>query len=96
MPQAPNFNQMPLYPDEDQIALAVMGPKRAKEWRSKAKFLEDKHHLPRVDVLMGGRYWPAVKWFFDNYNGVATVDGASVPPSVSRRIRIVPPPPDAE
>ena len=54
---------MPLYPDEKAIARAVMGP-RAKEWPVKAKYLEEKHGLPPVDELMGGRFWPAVEQFF--------------------------------
>jgi hypothetical protein len=53
------IDQMPLFPDEATIALAVLGPKRAKDWPHIAKFLEDKHAFPRVDKLMGGRYWLA-------------------------------------
>jgi hypothetical protein len=62
-----NWN-LPLYPDEHQIALAVMGPKRAREWRSKAEYLERKG-LPRIDELMGGRFWPAVIEFFARREG---------------------------
>jgi hypothetical protein len=47
---------MPLYPDEKAIARAVMGW-HAKEWPVKAKYLEEKHGLPRVDELMGGRFY---------------------------------------
>ncbi len=35
-------DQMPLYPDEVTIAIAVLGAKRAKDWPSIAKFLTDK------------------------------------------------------
>ncbi|MGY3615929.1 hypothetical protein [Bradyrhizobium sp. USDA 10063] len=48
------MDPMPLYPGEAQIAVAVLGPKRAKQWRSIAKFLEEKDGLPRIDKQMGG------------------------------------------
>ncbi len=35
------IEDMPLFPDEKAIALAVMGPKRAKDWPALARFLED-------------------------------------------------------
>jgi hypothetical protein len=55
---------LPLYPDEETIAIEIMGARRAKDWPEKARYLEDKHGLPRVDELMGGRFWPAVVEFF--------------------------------
>jgi hypothetical protein len=90
------LDPMPLYPDEDRIALEVMGPKRAKDWPEKARYLEDKHGLPRVDELMGGRFWPAVVEFFRARYGMALRErldeGASSAPSsrVSSSIRVVP------
>jgi len=51
------MDQMPLYPDETTIAVAVLGSKRAKQWSSIAKFLEDKDGLPRVDPQMGRPWW---------------------------------------
>lgn len=86
-----------LFPDEDRIALEVMGPKRAKDWPEKARYLEDKHGLPPVDTLMGGRFWPAVVEFFHVRYGVklrvdldedATLAPSS--PKVSSSIRVVP------
>jgi hypothetical protein len=83
---------MPLYPDEATIAVAVLGSKRAKQWSSIARFLEDKHGLPRVDELMGGRYWPAVEAYFRVRHGmqVDPVDRGRI----SSRVRIVPFAPD--
>ena len=40
------------------------------EWKGKAMVLE-RHGLPRVDALMGGRYWPAVCAFFDRRYGIS-------------------------
>lgn len=51
---------IPLYPSESEIAVLVLGAKRAREWPAKARYLEDKHGLPRIDQVMGGRFWPAV------------------------------------
>jgi hypothetical protein len=86
-----NQDQMPLYPDEAMIAAAVLGPKRAKDWPRIASYLEDKQGLPRLDELMGGRFWPAVVAYFRIRHGMK-VDG--VDQGISSRVRIVPFKPD--
>jgi hypothetical protein len=89
-------DHIPLFPDEETVAIEVMGPKRARDWPEKARYLEDKHGLPRVDELMGGRFWPAVVEFFRVRYGVklqGRLDEGenSVPSSkVSSSIRVVP------
>ncbi|WP_313901206.1 hypothetical protein [Methylobacterium sp. J-048] len=45
----------------------MLGPKRAKVWPGLAVVLE-RSGLPRVDVMFGGRYWPAVRAFLDRYH----------------------------
>ncbi|WP_441228066.1 hypothetical protein AB7813_08930 [Tardiphaga sp. 20_F10_N6_6] len=90
---------IPMYPDENRIALEVMGPARAKEWPSKARYLEDKHGLPPVDELMGGRFWPAVVEYFKTRHGIAlppAVDGVSNSWMTSTRVRVVPFKPDGK
>lgn len=87
------IDRMPLYPDEAAVAAAVMGPKRARDWPEKARYLEDKHGLPRVDELMGGRFWPAVVAFFRERHGMS-VDGRPGP--ISKTIRVVPYKPDGK
>lgn len=88
--------RLPLYPDEDTIAIEVMGPTRAKDWPEKARYLEDKHGLPRVDELMGGRFWPAVVEFFRTRHGLKlherldAEEGGSPSFNPSRSIRIAP------
>lgn len=59
-----------LYPDEQEIARLVVGAKRIREWPGKAAVLE-RSGLPKVDVMMGGRYWPAVRAFLDRYHHVS-------------------------
>lgn len=61
---------MPLYPDEATIAAQVVGPKRAKDWPGIAAALE-RQGFPQVNPLFGGRYWPAVVKWMDQFNGVA-------------------------
>ncbi|MGY3130881.1 hypothetical protein ACVWZM_001563 [Bradyrhizobium sp. USDA 4501] len=82
-------DRMPLFPDEKMIAAAVMGSARAKDWPAKARYLEDKHGLPAIDPLMGGRYWPAVVDFFNTRHGLTSKTAP-----VSSSIRVVPPKPD--
>src|SRR5258708_25767305 len=75
-----------------------MGPERAKEWPSKAKYLQDKHGLPPVDELMGGRFWPAIVEYFRTRHGISlpnTVDGPPIVPANSR-VRVVPFRPDGK
>jgi hypothetical protein len=84
----------PLYADEDEIARRVLGA-RAREWSGKAAVLE-RDGLPKIDPLMGGRFWPAVRqWFLDRHGLAAELpSGASLP--AGSRVRIVPFAPDRE
>ncbi len=89
---------MPLYPTEAEIAVAVMGPARAKEWQEKARYLETQG-LPLVNELMGGRHWEAVVEFFRTFSGISLgspVDGAAKSTTINSRVRIVPYKPDGK
>jgi hypothetical protein len=46
-----------------------------REWAAKAEVLE-RHGLPRIDPLIGGRYWPAIVAFFDRRYGVSNVEAS--------------------
>jgi len=83
--------ERPLYLSEEQIAEAVLGPGRLKDWRDRAILLERKG-LPQIDPVMGGRYWRAVLAFFDRLNGLtdrrvpAKADGPeNFPPTLPTR-----------
>ena len=52
-----------LYPDDRELGRVLLGP-RAAEWPAIAK-AEEKAGLPRVSAQYGGRYWPAVRAFYD-------------------------------
>jgi hypothetical protein len=79
-----------LYPSESELAILVLGTKRAKDWPRVASYLEDKHGLPRVDELLGGRFWPAVVAYFHVRHGVPAFDHDRI----LSRVRIVPFAPD--
>src|SRR6516225_3788491 len=83
----------PFYPDEAEIARRVLGD-RAREWPGKVAVLE-RDGLPKIDPLMGGRFWPAVQQFFLDRHGVAAQPshGAPLP---ACRVRLVPFAPDGE
>jgi hypothetical protein len=72
----PNFDHLPLFADDASIGGAVLGSDRAPEWCEIATLLEARG-LPKIDTLMGGRYVPAVKAFFDHLYGL---DRAATPP----------------
>lgn len=62
------LERLPLFADDAAIGLALLGPARACEWKALAPLYE-RQGLPKIDKVMGGRYVPAVKAFFDQqYN----------------------------
>lgn len=59
-----------LYLSEDVVGRKVLGS-RATMWRNLAPVLE-REGLPRVNPLMGGRYWPAVRAWLDKHEGLGS------------------------
>ena len=82
----PSLKRQGLFPCEAEIARRLS--QSEKRWRAIAKVLE-RDGLPKIDPLMGARYWPAVVAFFQARYGVG---GMSRIGSVT----IVPGPPDDE
>ena len=64
-----NLGNLPLFADDAALSAALLGPKRSREWRQIAALLETRG-LPKIDQLMGGRYVPAVRAFFDGECGL--------------------------
>lgn len=58
----------PLFLPDEEIAQRILGA-RAREFKALAPLLE-RRGFPKIDAVMGGRYWPAVKRFFDVENGL--------------------------
>jgi hypothetical protein len=59
-----------LFPDEAEVARRL--GQELSDWKAKAIVLE-RHGLPPIDPLMGGRYWPAVCAFFNRRYGICNV-----------------------
>lgn len=65
-----SLDALPLFSDDLAIGAALLGRARAAEWRELAPLLEARG-LPKMDQLLGGRYVPAVRAFFDRQYGIA-------------------------
>jgi hypothetical protein len=59
-----------LYPCESEIARRLS--QSEKQWRRIAPQLE-RQGLPKIDPLMGGRFWPAVVAFFRDRHGLSNM-----------------------
>ena len=66
------LENLPLFASDAEIGAALLGSKRASEWKVLAPLYE-RQGFPKVDPVMGGRYVPAIKAFFDKQYGVATL-----------------------
>jgi hypothetical protein len=62
-----------LFPGEAEIARRLS--QTPNDWRAKAAVLE-RDGFPRVDPLMGGRYWPAVLAWWNRRYGVSTIEAS--------------------
>lgn len=63
------LDDLPIFADDKELGRALMGA-RAGDWPQVAALLEGKG-LPTIDALMGGRYVPAVRAFFDRQHGLS-------------------------
>jgi hypothetical protein len=64
---------MPLYPSEEEIADAVLGPGKLGEWMVIA-LREERRGLPMVDPVFGARFWPAVVAYLERRHGLRKDD----------------------
>jgi hypothetical protein len=71
-----SLESVPLFATDDILGATLLGADRVQEWRQIAPLLEARG-LPKVDQLMGGRYVPAVRAFFDHQYGL---DRGGAPP----------------
>ena len=67
---APTIRRQGLYPCEAEIARRLS--QSEKNWRRIAPQLE-RQGLPKIDPIMKGRFWPAVKAFFRNRHGLGKI-----------------------
>ncbi|MGY3588009.1 hypothetical protein [Bradyrhizobium sp. USDA 4350] len=67
-----SFDDLPLFASEDEVATALLGTGKITVWRQISPLLEAKG-FPTIDAVMGGRYTPAIKAFFDNEYRISVV-----------------------
>lgn len=61
------LDHLPLFASDQEIAEAVVGKERAKEWLSRLLVLEQKAGFPKVDPFHGGRPIPLIRQFYKTY-----------------------------
>jgi hypothetical protein len=59
------LDKLPLFANEQALATALLGPGKVEHWNQIVPLLE-RRGFPIIDGLMGGRYTPAVRKFFDH------------------------------
>jgi len=62
-----------LFPSEAEIARRLS--QSSEDWAAKVRMLE-REGLPRIDAIMGGRYWPAVSAFWHRRYGLSSVEAS--------------------
>lgn len=75
--KTPGLEPTCLHPRESETARLVMGD-RHEMWDAVAAKFESRG-LPPIDPVMGGRYWPAVRAFFDRRNRMHEAHDLSEP-----------------
>jgi hypothetical protein len=65
------FRNQGLFPSEREIARRLS--QDPKDWAARAHVLE-REGLPKIDPIMGGRFWPAVEGFFRRRYGLTTIE----------------------
>ena len=89
--ETPSLKRQGLFPCEAEIARRLS--QSEKRWRAIARLLE-RDGLPRIDPLMGGRFWPAVVAYFERRCGVRHREDALA--LANRGVVVIPGPPDGE
>lgn len=69
----PAVRRQGLFPDESEIARRLS--QTPEEWAGKAAVLE-RDGLPRIDPVMGGRFWPAVQAYWHRRYGLSTIEAS--------------------
>jgi hypothetical protein len=76
------LDDLPLFADDLALGSALLGVRRAGEWANLVPMYE-RRGFPKVDPVMGGRYVPAVRAFFDLEYGVGA-STLSAPDGIER------------
>jgi hypothetical protein len=79
MSRAPRtIDDLPMFASEEAISNVLMGPGKTAAFRQIVPLLE-RRGFPTIDGLMGGRYVPAVKAFFDREYRVSGSENVRAP-----------------
>jgi hypothetical protein len=71
-----SLDELPLFATDEEIARAIVGDARAKEWqKNRLPTLAGKPGFPSVDAFHGGRPTWLVRRFYEVYLGVAGLSG---------------------
>lgn len=82
------LEKLPLFATDRELAIAIVGPKRASEWlRTHFPTISAKQGFPRVDAFHGGRPVIKVAKFYETYFG-ATGPGINAAPHVQDKVWI--------
>ena len=73
-----SLDKLPLFASEEAISAALLGPGKTVAFRQIVPLLE-RRGFPTIDGLMGGRYVPAVKAFFDREYRVSGSENVRAP-----------------
>jgi hypothetical protein len=60
---------LPLFATDAVLGAYLLGAERVQEFKQMVELLE-RRGFPKIDHLMGGRYTPAVRAFFDQQYGL--------------------------
>jgi hypothetical protein len=77
-PKHRTLDNLPAFATEADLSAALMGEGKTTVFRQIVPLLE-RRGFPTIDGLMGGRYVPAVKAFFDREYGVHGATQVSAP-----------------
>ena len=75
MARRPSHHDQGLFPCEAEVARRLS--QDPTSWPAKAIVLE-RDGLPRIDPLMGARYWPAVQAYGNRRYGLSRVEASSL------------------
>lgn len=76
-----SLDELPLFATDEEIARAIVGDARAKEWvKNRLPTLATKPGFPAVDQFHGGRPTWLIRRFYEQYLGVAGLSGKTSAP----------------
>ncbi|WP_199925232.1 hypothetical protein [Neorhizobium sp. SOG26] len=64
------LSKLPLFATDDEIAIAIVGRKRASEWKRGALKILEARGFPAVDLLHGGRPVPLIRKWYEIHMGI--------------------------